>query len=533
MPNKKVPAKAPVKVPAKAPVKAPVKVPAKAPVKAPVKIPAKAPVKVPVKAPQQSIEQKISEIPGLTLHYQKSRETMNTQIQYFTSTKDLITKYRRTAMLPETMFAIEQVVKSTLIDSSENIEDYSVSFKLKKKLGDNITDEMQKKFNAIMRAFTDINPDIMENAEEYLQQFYVDGRLCLLKKRGIDGKLSHYELLEPWNITWNATKNVYLVSLEETPNMFSYNNRLHNNNIEVSKDDIIYIKSAIKVDGYGASRLHKAMKPLFQVSTLKDHLLVYRMSRAIPTRVFWLDVGNVPKTIAKERLREFKKEYNESKFYDTASGDYDLKRNKLSFLDSLFMSRPANSNNSIETLDAGDHFGSIEDYKMYLKEAYMYLDLPASVIEARLGEKRLLKGDEISADEWDFYLTILKIRKKFSKLYIAFINDFADLSGILSEQELILFKKSVRVVFQDNIRFLERVKFANLGAKIDILERIVPFTGFSSDINDVVIPLFPISYAHKEIFNRTQEEIDEVYQTIVNEKATMKKLAPPPPEEEY
>ena len=200
--------------------------------------------------------------------------------------------------------------------------------------------------------------------------------------------------------------------------------------------------------------LQKAIKPLNQLRMIEDSVIIYRISRAPERRVFYVDVGNLPKNKAEQYLRDIMNRYRNKLVYDASTGEMRDDRRHMSMLEDYWMPRREGGRGTeITTLDGGQNLGEMEDVEYFKKRLYQALHVPTSRMEADNGFN-MGSSAEISRDEVKFYKFVERLRTKFNDLFINLLKTQLVVKGVMSKEEFedltqdILFRLQPRQLLQ-------------------------------------------------------------------------------------
>jgi len=436
--------------------------------------------------------------------------------------QELIRKYREMAIFPECDQAIDDVVNDAIVASRE---ESPVSVNLEKsKLSDNIKESIKEEFIELIRLL-----DFRKVGFELFRKWYVDGRLYfhiiideknpkrgILELRSIDPlkikKVRQPKLIDGpqgQQLDTNGFQEYYLF------NEKGISDRGGGQTIQISEDSISYVHSGV-LDAdrkIVLSHLHKAIKPLNQLRMLEDAVVIYRISRAPERRIFYIDVGNLPKIKAEQYLRDIMNKYKNKLVYDSNTGEVKDERKHMSMLEDYWLPRREGGRGTeITTLPGGENLGELADVDYFKTKLYKALNVPPSRLEQDSGFI-LGRAEEISRDEVKFTRFVERLRARFNILFNDLLEKQLLLKGIVSSQDWLMIKDKVIYEWQTDSHFAE-LKDAQM-----MKERLSILTSDMGYRDDVVGKFFSIEYINKKVLKLTQEEIDAIQDQIEKEQA--------------
>ena len=430
---------------------------------------------------------------------------------------DLIRRYRDVAQQPECDAAIEDIVNEAIIGDGDSapidirLDDLDQPENIKKQIGE--------EFNRIVELL-----QFNHYAHDVFRKWYIDGRLYyhiivdekspqkgILELRTIDPtrirKVREVESDKDMNTGANIIKkiNEYYVYQDTT---------LSNTNqgLKISKDAIQHCTSGLLDPARKKvlSHLHKAIKPVNQLRMMEDSLVIYRLSRAPERRIFYIDVGNLPKGKSEEYLKSVMANYRNKMVYDAATGEVKDDRKHMSLLEDFWLPRREGGRGTeITTLPGGENLGQIDDIIYFQKKLYKALNVPVNRLEQE-AQFSLGRSTEISRDEVKFQKFIDRLRKKFSWLFLDLLKTQLMLKGIITEQDWFEFKELISIYFLKDSHFAELKDNEILRERIDILGQVDQYIGtyFSKD------------WVRKNILMQTESDVQQMTKEISAEKAS-------------
>jgi len=436
--------------------------------------------------------------------------------------QELIRKYREMAIFPECDQAIDDVVNDAIVASRE---ESPVSISLEKSnLSDNIRESIKTEFEELVRLL-----DFRKVGFELFRKWYVDGRLYF--HIIIDEKNPKRGILELRSIDPLKIKKVRQPKIQPGPQglevdtagfqeFYLFNERGISGGsggatVQISNDSISYVHSGI-LDAdrkIVLSHLHKAIKPLNQLRMLEDAVVIYRISRAPERRIFYIDVGNLPKIKAEQYLRDIMSKYKNKLVYDSNTGEVKDERKHMSMLEDYWLPRREGGRGTeITTLPGGENLGELADVDYFKTKLYKALNVPPSRLEQDSGFI-LGRAEEISRDEVKFTRFIERLRSRFNILFNDLIEKQLLLKGIISSQDWMIIKDQIIYEWQSDSHFAELQQATMMRERLGML---VNDMGYR---DAVVGKYFSQEYVNKKVLKLTQEEIDRIKDEIEKEKA--------------
>ena len=261
------------------------------------------------------------------------------------------------------------------------------------------------------------------------------------------------------------------------------------------------------------SYLHKAIKPLNQLRMIEDAIVIYRISRAPERRIFYIDVGNLPRGKAEQYLRDIMIKYRNKLVYDANTGEIRDERKHMSMLEDFWLPRrEGGKGTEITTLPAGQNLGELEDVKYFQKKLLQSLNVPYSRLESDQGGLAGLgRSQEVTRDELKFAKFVIRLRNKFSQLFDKALETQLTLKGICTREEWEEFKEDIYYDFRKDNNFTELREAELLQNRLQMVQLVDPFVG----------RYFSNHYVMNKVLMMTDEEIEEMMEQIQEEKETL------------
>ena len=433
---------------------------------------------------------------------------------------DLIRRYREVALHPECDSAVEDIVSESIV-SNENQQ--SVQLDLSKV---EYTDAIKKK---IRESFKDVlnllNFDI--KGHDIFRRWYVDGRVYFHKI--IDKDSPRLGITELRYIDPRKIKKIREVRKQRTdgvPSSFAFENKFQEyyifnekgihptstsnaGGLRIATDAISYCPSGLVDQSHNQvlSYLHKAIKPVNQLRMIEDAVVIYRIARAPERRIFYIDVGNLPKIKAEQYLRDVMARYRNKMVYDASTGEIRDDRNRMSMLEDFWLPRREGGRGTeITTLPGGQNLGQIEDIEYFQKKLYRSLNVPISRLESGSGFN-LGRAAEISRDEVKFTKFIGRLRKKFCMLFHDLLKTQLVLKGVIAPEEWDVLQGNITYNFLQDGYFAELKNSEMLAARINLVR----------DVEQYVGKYFSHEYIRTKILKQNELEQAEIDQQIKSE----------------
>jgi len=418
-----------------------------------------------------------------------------------------IVKYRNLAMQPECDAAIEDIVNESIVADENsapvevNMDGLDQSDKIKKLI--------KEEFEYVVKML-----NMNWQGHDIFRRWYIDGRLYFHKI--IDEKNPKAGIVELRNIDPTKIRKVREVKEERDPvtgtkmikgvkeyYLFQNNTMSKSSQgLKISKDAITYVTSGVLDPSRKRvlSYLDKAMKTVNQLRMLEDSLVIYRLARAPERRIFYIDVGNLPKGKAEEYLRNIMTKYRNKLVYNASTGEMKDDRKHMSMLEDFWLPRREGGRGTeITTLPGGENLGQIDDIVYFQKKLYKSLNVPVNRLEQE-AQFSLGRSSEITRDELKFQKFINKLRKRFSMLFIDLLKTQLVLKGIVTEDEWNEMKQEINIDYQQDTHFSE-LKESEL-----IRERL----GTIREIDEYVGKYFSQEWVRKNILMQSEDDIKDI-----------------------
>ena len=397
---------------------------------------------------------------------------------------DLIRRYREASQYADCDAAIEDIINEAIISDEHNstvkvnLDSLKVSDSIKKKIRD--------EFDMVLRLFR-----FNVKGHDIFRSWYIDGRLyyhILIDENNIKQGIVEMRYVDPRKIRRikNVTKERSPEGVEivkKVDEYFLYNDKgiteQSTQGVKLSIDSIVYAPSGLQDANTGMtlSPLHKAIKPVNQLKMIEDAVVIYRISRAPERRVFYVDVGNLPKLKAEQYVNDIMNKFRNKVVYDATTGETRDDRKHLSMMEDFWMPRrEGGKGTEITTLPGGQNLGDIQDIEYFQKKLYQALNVPMSRMLQSQGFS-LGRSQEITRDEIKFSKFIARLRKKFSVLFSHTLRVQLVAKGIIRGDEWDEMDQFITYDFQEDNHFNELKDAELLQNRIAILQQMDPYIG--------------------------------------------------------
>ena len=434
--------------------------------------------------------------------------------------QDLIRRYRDIAQQPECDSAIEDIVNEGVI-SNERAQAVQVVLD-QIPYPSRIKKAIENEFDSVLRLL-----DFDTKGHDIFRRWYVDGRLFYHKvidkknpKRGIQEVryIDPRKIKKVREVDKDIKKGTSIETIKKVNEYYVYNDKGmfqggygsgSNEGLKISLDSITYCPSGLvdQTKGNVLSHLHKAIKPVNQLRMIEDALVIYRISRAPERRIFYIDVGNLPKIKAEQYLKDVMNRYRNKLVYDASTGEIRDDRNHMSMLEDFWLPRREGGRGTeITTLPGGANLGEIEDIIYFQRKLYRSLNVPISRLEAE-NNFSLGRSTEITRDELKFTKFVQRLRKKFTPLFTDMLKTQLVLKGVMTIEEFHNIKELIQYDFLQDGHFTELKEAELMKEKLDTLSQVEAYVG----------TFFSKKYVQRNILRLTDREIEEMQNEINRE----------------
>ena len=436
---------------------------------------------------------------------------------------DMIIKYRSMIMHHEVDAAISDIVNDAVITTESKppvqlvLDDVDLS--------DNIKETIFEEFDKILHLL-----DFNRRGDEIFRKWYIDSRLyyhVIIDEKNEKKGIQELRPIDPTKIRkvkeitkdkieikgpGNARSDQSLITGHTE--YYIYNDKGNpyegfGTNLKIYPDSIIYTHSGLydypnkRIVGY----LHKAIKPLNQLRMIEDSVVIYRIARAPERRIFYIDVGSLPKNKAEQYLKDIMNRYRNKLVYNANTGEIADDARHMSMLEDYWLPRrEGGKGTEIATLDGGQNLGEMEDVEYFQKKLYRALDVPST----RLADNGFNMGraSEISRDELKFSKFIDRLRNRFSQVFIETLRAQLLLKGVMKEEDFTKIRQAIQFKYLKDSYFAESKETEILKDRFDILETASEYIG----------KYYSLEFVRKNLLRQTEDEIKEMDKQISRER---------------
>ena len=446
---------------------------------------------------------------------------------------DLIRRYREMALHPECDGAIEDVVNEAIVS---DLYDSPVEIELSNlNAGDALKKAIREEFKNIKEIL-----DFDRKAHEIFRNWYVDGRLYYLKVIDVKNPMAGIQDLryvDPMKMKFVRQQKkedprtkleiggqkdpINSVNEPDIEEYFLYTAKPNYNSgmvagsgakrgsVKIAKDSVVYCSSGLvdRNKGTVLSYMHKAIKALNQLRMIEDSLVIYRLSRAPERRIFYIDVGNLPKVKAEQYLKEVMSRYRNKLVYDANTGEVRDDRKFMSMMEDFWLPRREGGRGTeITTLPGGQNLGELSDIEYFQKKLYRALGVPESRIAAD-GGFNLGRSSEILRDELKFSKFVGRLRKRFSSMFNDMLRTQLILKNVVTPEDWESMSEHIQYDFLYDNQFAELKESEMIQSRLGNLATIEPYIG----------KFYSTEYVRKKILRQTDSEIIELDEQIEDE----------------
>ena len=435
---------------------------------------------------------------------------------------ELITRYREMANHPELEMAIDDIVNEAI---THDVTGRTVDIVLDKlKQPENIKKKIIEEFDNILKLlnFNNLSDDLFK-------RWYIDGRIyyhVVVNEANPKQGIQELRYIDPRKIrkVREIKKDRDLKTgtqiIKSIAEYYVYNDRgtstqqysaQVSQGVRIAPESILHVTSGLMdaKNTFVISYLHKAIKPLNQLRMIEDAVVIYRISRAPERRIFYIDVGNLPKGKAEQYLRDVMLKYRNKMVYDAQTGELRDDRKHMSMLEDFWLPRrEGGKGTEITTLPAGQNLGELEDVKYFRQKLLNALNVPISRLEPQQGGMiGVGRTTEVTRDEVKFTKFIIRLRNKFSQIFDHALRTQLVLKGICSSDEWDEFREVIYYDYKKDNNFTEMRDAELLTARLQLLQTVDPYIG----------RYYSAAWVSKNILQMSDETMDEMKKQIAQE----------------
>lgn len=436
---------------------------------------------------------------------------------------EMVQKYREISLYPEIDIAIQDIINEAIPQEAESsqveieLDDLDVS--------DNLKEDIRKEFDIVLKKL-----NYNEHSSEIFRRWYIDGRIfyqVIVDKNNIKNGIEKLNLIDA-----NKIRKVREIKkkktstgvdvIEGTEDYFLFNEAgfqvnqqtgsvVTANSIKITPDSILYVPSGFTDYNSGLilSHLHKAIRPANLLRMLEDATVIYFIARAPERRVFYVDVGNLPKLKAEQHMKDMMNRYRNKMVYDGKTGEVRDDKRYQSMLEDFWMPRrDGGKGTEITTLEGASNItGMLDNVEYFRTKLYQALNIPTSRLQGESGFN-LGRSSEISRDEVKFQKFVNRLRLRFSQLFFDALRVQLITKEYLNTEEWEEIKQDIRFKFQADNFFTELKNLEMLQMRLQMLDQIDPYLG----------KYFSKKSVQKDILARSDKEIEQNEEDIDAEK---------------
>ena len=439
------------------------------------------------------------------------------------SEAELVTRYRDMALHPEVDAAIDDIVNDSIVIQDEEPTVQIILDKMEQP--DNIKQLITEEFKNLLTIL-----EFDQHAYEIFRKWYVDGRIyyhAIVDEKVPQEGIKELRYIDPRKIrkvkeiTKKKLKND--VTIQQTnAEYYVYNDKGFSNkspatasyaatggSLRIAKDSIVHVTSGLTsvsgdmVLGY----LHKAIKPLNQLRALEDATIIYRISRAPERRIFYIDVGNLPKMKAEQYLKDIMTRFKNKLVYDQTTGEIRDDRKFMTMLEDFWLPRrEGGKGTEITTLPAGQNLGEMGDVEYFQNKLYKSLNVPITRLQSDQ-TFNFGRATEISRDEVKFAKFLTRLRAKFSGLFMKLLERQLILKQVITSEDWSVFKNQIGFKFAEDNHFEELKMNEIMTDRSNLLRNFDEYVGrYVSN-----------TWVRKTILKQTDEDIEKIDEQIAEE----------------
>jgi len=461
----------------------------------------------------------------------------------------LVMKYRGVAIHPECDAAIEDIVNEAIV-----IDDDSpgVSIELDEiEASENIKKQISEEFENILRML-----NFSEDGHDIFRRWYVDGKIYhhlvvdpSNEKMGIQD-IRFIDAPKMRKVKEVKKKKDPLTNAEVIENVKEYyvyqespgkggagsvHTAQNRQAVKFTEDSISYVTSGLLDEKRSKvlSHLQKAIKPVNQLRMMEDSLVIYRLARAPERRIFYIDVGNLPKGKAEEYMKNIMAKYRNKLVYDANTGDLRDDRKHMSMLEDFWLPRrEGNRSTEISSLPGGDNLGQIDDIIYFQKRLYKALNVPLQRLDQENNGFSIGRSTEISRDEVKFQKFIDRLRNRFSHLFLKILKKQLVLKKVITEADWSKWERDIRVDYNRDNHFAELKESEILKERIQTLDMVSQYVGEYFTKDWVMKNVLKLS---EEDMKELEDKVEDDQEDLVNQQGMAaqqeieRQAAQPPP----
>jgi len=484
-------------------------------------------IKEPIKKWAEKINDNIIELPNLSKPEAIEVDENNISWDYsfdvvFKNIKQLIRTYREVSLTFEVSLAVDEIINEAVVYDENDVINVNLD---KTEFSDNIKKKIINEFEYVVSLL-----DFNNIGDEYFRKWYVDGRIYFqnvvdLKNPGKG--LLKINLLSPLDIfrykDVKSKKSFYIWKLDDSDackrnRLGGYYGKNTDNQVifKVPEQLITYAPSGLtnEDEEFFISYLHKSIKPLNQLTLIEDSAVIYRLTRAPERRVFYIDVGKLPKKKAEAYVQKLINKFKNKISYDSTTGKTNQSKNTMTMLEDFYIPRTSTQKGTeIDTISNGALVDKIEDILYFKKKLYKSLNVPTARIDQ--DEKAVVNlgnSGEITREELKFSKFVKKLQSKFGYVFLDCLKKQLILKKIININEWNDNYQKIILNWETDSYFDSLKDEEILNGRIEIAD----------SLNEYIGKYFSHEYVQKQIFKMTDEDIEHQNELIEKEKTDPK-----------
>tara|TARA_A100001515_G_C4578996_1_gene212372 strand:- start:144 stop:1760 length:1617 start_codon:yes stop_codon:yes gene_type:complete len=429
---------------------------------------------------------------------------------------DLVSKYREMSIQPECDYAIQDIVNEAIVVDENSGPCEIVLDKLE--YPNAIKKKIREGYKHIFKLL-----DFQNNAYDIFRKWYIDGRLyynIVIDETNPRAGIKDLRYIDPRKIRKikepikDKDKRTGATVYRGSKEYYFYNpkgitTQNQSQGVKIAKDSVCYVNSGILDNRNNLiySHLHKAIKPLNQLRMLEDAVVIYRLARAPERRIFYIDVGNLPKMKAEQYLRDMMVKHKNKLTYDAQTGEVRDDRKFMTMLEDFWLPRREGGRGTeITTLPGGQNLGEMEDVDYFRRKLYKSLNVPTARMEQE-NQFQLGRASEITRDELKFNKFIKRLRSKFTTLFDELLEIHLALTGVTTRKEWQEMKQDIYYDFMEDNHFTELKDTEILTERLRLL----------GDIDSYAGKYFSEQWIRTNVLRMTEDEVAEIEKQINQE----------------
>ena len=428
---------------------------------------------------------------------------------------ELIRKYREMSLHPECDYIIDDIANEAIVSDNNDVP---VEIELTNvKVSESLKRKIREEFDYIIGLL-----DFENKAHNIFRRWYIDGRLyyqVLIDENNVKAGIQELRYIDPRKI-----RRIKNIKRERTPQgvevvkaveeFYLFNDKgiteQTTQGIKLSLDSVVYVPSGYLDANTGMmmSYLHKAIKAVNQLKMIEDAMVIYRISRAPERRIFYIDVGNLPKVKAEQYVTDIMNKFRNKIVYDATTGEVRDDRKHMSMMEDFWMPRrEGGKGTEITTLPGGQNLGDIEDIQYFQNKLYHALNVPVGRLQEQQGFS-IGRSVEISRDEIKFHKFVGRIRKKFSNLFLDAMRVQLVAKNIMRAEEWDEIKQDIQFQFVEDNHYEELKDNEILMARLQTVQQMEPYIG----------KFYSMDWVKRNVLQQTQEEIEDMQAQMDDEE---------------